>query len=54
MNAISYALNYTVRLLQSNTLTFGNYSFTLWQMLLAFAVLELIIWFIRNVFSSSD
>jgi hypothetical protein len=54
MEGISYALNFTVRLLKNNTLTFGNYSFSLWQMILAFAVLELIVWFIRNVFSPND
>ncbi len=51
MNELLYCMNATVRMLNVNKFKFGSYSFTLWQMLLAFAALTLVMWFVRQVFT---
>lgn len=54
MSDIKYALTKTLNILNNCKLTFGSFTFSLWQMMLAFMALSLFVWFIRNLFSDSN
>lgn len=51
MSYIAEAINGTVNALKISKLTFGTFTFSLWQMTIGFAVLGLVVWFIRELFT---
>ena len=51
MDNLKIALQGTVNALNGAKITFGTFTFSLWQMIMAFAALSLLIWFVRELFS---
>ena len=52
MDDIVYVINYTYNLLDSTVLTFGNFSFSLFAVLVSFAIISLVAWFVSSLFNS--
>ncbi|WP_303806225.1 hypothetical protein [Ruminococcus flavefaciens] len=51
MDNLRIAIQGTVNALNGAKITFGTYTFSLWQMIMAFASLSLLMWFLHNVFT---
>ncbi len=54
MENMRIAVSKTVQMLDASKLTFGSFSFSLWQMIFAFASLRLFIWFIITLFTKDE